>query len=220
MSDKYPALETEIDDDIQASEDVGGSDFLSREKELLGDEFQTEQDKEVLKESEDEDFTEFQEQFPEVGGTHQVVQEEEDDDEGNVQEQQDAYTSSASQLEGESPHIAEWKARRELEIEEREKANALKKKDIIAKAQTSIDDFYENYNTKKDESSAEVQKEQEAFLEKKAGFLKRGTLWDRVGELISEVGDVPEDDERDKSRLKGLLEKLKGKENAPGANGY
>lgn len=218
MTDKYPALDNEIDADVAVNEDVGESDFLSREKELLGDEFQTEQDKEVLgAEEEDDDFSEFQEQFPEVDGTHQVAQEvSEEEDEVEAQ----TYASTASKLDGESPHIAEWRERRELEIEERAKANTLKKNDIIAKAQTSIDDFYDNYNSKKDEASAEVQKEQESFLEKRDGFLKRGTLWDRVGELISDVGEVPDDEDRDKTRLKGLLDKLKGKENVPGASGY
>ena len=41
MADKFPALDS-IDNEVptnDSTEDVGESDFLSREKELLGDEF-------------------------------------------------------------------------------------------------------------------------------------------------------------------------------------
>lgn len=210
MADKYPELEVPVED-----QDTQG-DFLSREKELLGDEFQTEQDNDVLVES-DDDIQEFKEQFPEVEDSiaAEPYQQEEEDDEF------EDFGSSAPVTAdlGESEPLNEWKQRRELEIEQRENANSKKKQDIVATAQQSIDDFYDNYNNKKEQHSKDVLKEEETFLENRDNFLKRGTLWDRVGELVSDVGEVA-DDGRDKSKFAALLNKLKGKENVPGAGGY
>jgi hypothetical protein len=215
MADKFPALDT-IDHELP-SVDGADSDFLSRESELLGDEFKTEQDRDVLVESDDE-INDFKEQFPEVDesvAAEQVEQEDDDEFEGFADS-----TPQANQYEGESKHLEEWKQRRELEISERENANSKKKEEIISEAQLTIDDFYDNYNNKKEQHTKEVLKEQETFFEKRDGFLKNGTLWDRVGQLIDEVGDLPENEDRDKTRFKGLLKKLKGKENVPGAGGY
>lgn len=217
MADKFP----EIDVDT-TGQDIEG-DFFSREKELVGDEFQTEHDSAVLAETqadEDHEIQEFKDQFPEVGETEAsaeptVPAEEESDDEF------EGFSSvpQTSAIKGESEPLKAWKERRDLEIEEREKANSKKKAEIIAAAQQSIDDFYDNHNNKKEEHAKQVLKEQDEFLEKRDGFLKRGTLWDRVNEIVDEAGEGSESS-RDKSRFKGLLSKLKGKENVPGAGGY
>lgn len=210
MADKFP----EIDVDT-SGQDIEG-DFFSREQELVGDEFKTEQDNSVLAD-EDQDIQEFKEQFPEVGESEPVAEEqaEESDDE----EFEGFSAAPQSAIQGESQALKEWKQRRDLEIEEREKANAKKKEEIIKAAQQSIDDFYDNYNSKGEQNAKQVLKEEEEFLEKRDGFLKRGTLWDRVNELVKEAGEGL-DSSRDKTRFKGLLTKLKGKENVPGAGGY
>lgn len=224
MSDKYPALET-IDNDIPATESAEdlNSDFLSREKELLGDEFKTEQDKDALAESDDDDINDFKEQFPEVDDSEpqpEKSQPEDDTEEEEFEGFESSSTNTNKLIQGESEPLKDWKQRRDLEIEEREKANSKKKEDIVNKAQETIDDFYDNYNNKREQHSKEVLKEQEQFLEKRDSFLKNGTLWDRVNELIGEVGELPADETRDKTRFKGLLTKLKGKETVPGAGGY
>lgn len=217
MSDKYPALDNE---EIVADDGIS-SDFLSREKELVGDEFKTDQDQDVLAES-DDDINEFKEQFPEVGETEPQVPEPvaPEDEEEEFEGFESARNPNETLLKGESQHLKDWKQRRDLEIEERENVNKKKKEDLVQKAQQTIDDFYDNYNNKREQHSAEVLKEQEEFLSNRDDFLKRGTLWDRVNELVTEIGDVPGDDARDKTRFKGLLSKLKGKENVPGAGGY
>lgn len=212
MAEKYPELDVLADD-----QDFDG-DFLSREKELVGDEFKTAQDKDVLEESDDE-IQEFKEQFPEVGDANEPVasQSVEEDDEDEFE----GFGSAppVSRDLGESEPLKAWKERRELEIEEREKVNAKKKEEIIATAQQNIDDFYDNYNSKREQHTKEVEAEKNEFLEERDNFLKNGTLWDRVNELVDGVGELP-DDGRDKSRFKELLSKLKGKENVPGAGGY
>ena len=222
MADKFPALDS-IDNEVptnDSTEDVGESDFLSREKELLGDEFKTEDDKDALEGSDDE-INDFKEQFPDVEDTKADEEEEsETDDKGFEDDVNTGFSSNASESIEDSKPIKEWKERRDLEISERENANSKKKEGIISKAQETIDDFYENYNNKKEKHSKDILKEQEEFLEKRDGFLKNGTLWDRVNELVEEVGELPDDGNRDKTRFKKLLGKLKGKENAPGAGGY
>lgn len=203
MADKFPALD--VDGEVA---DGADSDFLSREKELVGDEFQTENDRDAL--NSDDEFTEFNEQFPEVDESAPQVQQTQAYDEPEYEAPKDL---------GHSKALKEWKDRRDLEIEEREKANAKSKEEIVAKAQQTIDDFYDNYNTKRDQNSQQVAKDEEEYLAKRDKFLSKGTLWDRVNELTSEVGEVSLGD-RDKSRFSKLLKGLKGKENVPGAGGY
>lgn len=189
--------------------------FLLRENELLGDEFKTEHDLHVS-ESED-DLAEFKQQFPEVDLHPQ-------DDVVASAELQDADFSELQlapvDAEAESAPLREWRERRALEIETRDNAGLAKKQEVVAKARQTIDDFYENYNQKLEDQAQARTKETEAFLEHRDKFLSRGTLWDRVDELIGQVRDVPEADGRDKLRFASLLKSLKGKENAPGAGGY
>lgn len=211
MADKFPEL------DIEASGQEIDGDFFSREKELVGDEFKTDQDLELASDPDNDEILEFKEQYPEVGGEAEAPadapESEEDDYEGF------SSAAPADSQGGESEPLKEWKQRRDLEIEKRESANAKKKEEIRAAAQQSIDDFYDNHNNKREQQSKQVLKEEEAFLAKRDDFLKRGTLWDRVNELIGDAGEGSTGD-RDKSRFKGLLTKLKGKENVPGAGGF
>lgn len=220
MADKFPALDS-VDDNL-ANEGTGDdSDFLSREKELMGDEFKTEQDQDILEGNDEEDeINDFKQQFPEVDESSQpepaaAPSQDEEEFEGFQSE-----TPALAKFEGESKHLKEWKERRDLEISEREKVNQKKKEEIIAKAQQTIDDFYDNYNNKREQHSKEILKEQETFLEKRDGFLKRGTLWDRVNEIVDDMGEVSTQGDREKTKFTELLKKLKGKENAPGAGGY
>lgn len=213
MADKFPEI------DVSDDEHEFLGDFMAREKQLVGDEFKTEEDINVLAESEPEDheIQEFKEQFPEVGepaATIAATEQEDDDD-----DEFEGFSSQPVASQEDSQPLKEWAQRQALEIEEREKANAKKKAEIVAAAEKSIDDFYDNYNSKKELLAETVANEEKEFLEKRDGFLSRGTLWDRVNEIIDEVGELSLDT-RDKSRFKGLLTKLKGKENVPGAGGY
>lgn len=223
MADKFPALD-HGDDNLTA--EAGGaddSDFLSREKELMGDEFKTDQDNDILRD-EDNEINDFKEQFPEVDDSAEPAEtsqpQPQDDEEFEGFQTSSTTNQGSSQFEGESKHLKEWKERRDLEISEREKVNEKKKQEIVTKAQQTIDDFYDNYNNKREQHSKEILKEQESFLEKRDGFLKRGTLWDRVNEIVDDMGEVSNQSDREKTRFTGLLKKLKGNENAPGAGGY
>lgn len=55
MADKFPELEDESVQDNFVANDGDDTDFLRREAEILGDEFKTEQDSELLTQEDDSD---------------------------------------------------------------------------------------------------------------------------------------------------------------------
>ncbi|KAG7738356.1 hypothetical protein KL923_003053 [Ogataea haglerorum] len=217
MADKFPELEG-VD-----STDVGDSgDFLKREKELLGNEFATEQDKIA---EDDDDFEEFKSQFPEVStNANDVAPVAESEEEPKEAIFEEPVTNKFANLNlEESIHIQEWRKARELEIAKRDELAAKKLEEIKKEAEKAIDDFYENYNNKKEEAVEATRREEVEFLEKRDSFLERGTVWDRVVELLSLTKNSNASDlagYRDKSKFRDLLMSLKGKEDVPGAAGY
>lgn len=50
----------------------------------------------------------------------------------------------------------QWRERQQLEIERRAEVSEKRKAETIAKAQQDIDDFYENYNAKRDKAVLET----------------------------------------------------------------
>lgn len=221
MSEKFP----ELDDVVDA--DGGASDFLAREKELLGDEFATDKDAELLQAArdagdEDEEVRKFESEFPDVTGELQVpvVDDAEDDDflEGQTNFNQPTFTSSFNSLSlnlEDSQAVKEWKERRDLEISKRDEIASAKAEDLKKEAEKSIDDFYENYNKKKEVGIEKTRKEEADFIDKRDSFVSSGTVWSRVVDLL-----LLKQDKRDTDRFKQLLIKLGKNENAPGAAGY
>lgn len=234
MADKFP----EINDAAAGAADVApGSDFLSREKEVLGDEFSNANDAELLKEAggdvdaEDEEFEDFKSNFPEVGTQAEAVEEapapaaaaDAEADAATTENHEQTVINKFTNLNlDESEHVQEWKKTRELEIAKRDEIAARKLKEIKEEAEKAIDDFYENYNNKKDDAIAETKKAEKDFLEKRDQFIENGTLWDRVVELLKldrNSDAVDTENLRDKTKFRDLLLALKGKENVPGASG-
>ncbi|CDK24219.1 unnamed protein product [Kuraishia capsulata CBS 1993] len=218
MADEFPEIQDVAD---VADVEVEGStptDFLSREKELLGDEFATEQDGNIA--HEDAEFEEFESSFPAVSSAPQYEQEEEVEEE----KAEEIPVSSFGSLNlDESEPIKAWKERRTLEISKRDEVAKARAEELKDEAKKAIDDFYDNYSSKKDISIEETRKQEDAFLAKRDTFLERGTVWDRVVELLEltkNTNSVDTANHRDKTRFKELLLALKGKENVPGAAGY
>lgn len=115
--------------------------------------------------------------------------------------------------------IKEWKQRQRLEIERRDEVSESKKNETREKAKRAIDDFYEDYNTKKDDIIAKTQEEEKNFLAERDENVGVGSVWDQAAKLI-DTSDAGLGGGRDKSRFKELLLSLKGDPNAPGAAGY
>lgn len=227
MADKFPEI-----DDVTIDSVGGKSDFLAREKEALGDEFVSEADQQLSPKHdvEDEEFEEFKSQFPEVGGSGDAatseeansVQKEEQAEETFTEESSTHVVNQFTNLNlNESEHIKEWKKTRDLEISKRDEIASRKLADIKKEAEEAIDDFYENYNNKKDDAIVETKKAEAAFLEKRDKFLEDGTTWDRVVELLSldkNSDAIDASNHRDKTKFRDLLLALKGKANVPGAS--
>lgn len=114
--------------------------------------------------------------------------------------------------------VAEWKEKREAQIEARDKADREAKERLQEEAVKHIDDFYENYNRKKSQQLETVKKESEEFLKKKNEFFSQEntTTWDRVLQLINE-DDADVLGGRDRSKFKEILQRLKGNTSAPAA---
>ncbi|QLQ81122.1 hypothetical protein HG537_0E04770 [Torulaspora globosa] len=111
-----------------------------------------------------------------------------------------------------------WKEMREAEIAARDKADRQAKEKLQEAAIKHIDDFYENYNRKKAQQLEEVKREADEFLRKKQEFFSQEntTTWDRALQLINE-DDADILGNRDRSKFKEILQKLKGNPQAPGA---
>lgn len=115
--------------------------------------------------------------------------------------------------------IREWRERRDLAIQHREEVAAGRKADTIKAAQESIDEFYENYNNKKERSLAQTKKEAEDFLAKREDTSSGGTSWQRIAKLV-DVKKGPSANAAGKERFRDMLLSLQKDENAPGAKGY
>lgn len=89
-------------------------------------------------------------------------------------------------------------------------------------AQQNIDDFYENYNTKKEKGIAQARKEAEQFLDSREDVVASGTSWERIAKLIDVSGKGSEGGAAGsgKERFREVLTSLRKDEKAPGATRY
>ena len=62
---------------------------------------------------------------------------------------QSGYYPPRADDEEEPEVIKQWRERRDLALQEREARSGEKKNETVKAAQQNIDDFYENYNSKK-----------------------------------------------------------------------
>lgn len=213
MSEKYPALDDDqVDIDTNA---VDETDFLKREAEVLGDEFKTEQDADLLNEAADETASAVPE-------TVEAAPEDEDDEFSTMQTSTTSApvdTPSGNGLSNPDAEkiIQEWKQRSAEEIAKRDTDLDKAKTELQDEAVKNIDAFYETYNTKKEQQIESTRKEAEAFLKERDEFFAQdNTTWDRVLQLIN-LDDAAVVGGRDRTKFKEILQRLKGKTEAPGA---
>ncbi|KAA6411690.1 MAG: clathrin light chain [Lasallia pustulata] len=134
---------------------------------------------------------------------------------------QSTYSSYSAQEEEAEP-IRQWRERRDHDLSHRAEVSASKKAETIKAAQTAIDDFYENYNKKKDKSIAQARKEAEEFLASREDTSAGGTSWERIAKLVdlSGKGTRGGASGTGKERFRELLTSLRKDEKSPGAMGY
>ncbi|CCU81650.1 Putative Clathrin light chain [Blumeria hordei DH14] len=237
MADRFPSLE-EFDSgvhpevqDLATFETADVDDFLSREKALLGDdadqftsgqgniEFLSDGPPELLYEephqNEDEAVIKFESSFPDIDSRNQ-----------NATSGVAASTYQPSQLsqflEDEPEPIRQWRERRDLQLAERIAISEERKQGTIKIAQQNIDEFYENYNAKKEKGIAQTRREAEEFLNNREDTSAGGTSWERIAKLVNLSGKGIEGGANgtNKSRFRDLLLSLKKDDKAPGASGY
>ncbi|KAK0127346.1 hypothetical protein ONS96_006895 [Cadophora gregata f. sp. sojae] len=242
MADRFPSLE-EFDSGAQTvaqgSSGFEGDDFLSREKALLGDDadqFATGNDNSAFVEDGEDDLlggggasggneevTEFESSFPSIDTQNEgVAPGGSITNTGPFQSQQPSYYAPHAADEEEPEVIKQWRERRDLALQDREARSAERKQETVKAAQQNIDDFYENYNSKKEKSIAATRREAEQFLESREDTSAGGTSWERIAKLVdlSGKGASGGASGSEKARFRELLMSLKKDEKAPGATGY
>ena len=114
-----------------------------------------------------------------------------------------------------------WRERRDADLTRRSEISASKKSETIKAAQSAIDDFYENYNAKKEKSIAQTRKDAEQFLANREDTSAGGTSWERIAKLVDLSGKGARGGASGtgKERFRELLTSLRKDEHAPGASG-
>lgn len=132
-----------------------------------------------------------------------------------------APESSAYEQEEEPEVVREWRERRDLQIQHRDEVSANKKAETVKAAQQNIDEFYENYNNKREKQIAQTRKEAEEFLKNREDTTSGGTSWERIAKLVdlSGKGSGGGAPGTGKAKMRELLIGLRKDENAPGAKG-
>ncbi|OBT45783.1 hypothetical protein VE00_03870 [Pseudogymnoascus sp. WSF 3629] len=239
MADRFPSLE-EFDSGAQteskgeANFDVSspaGDDFLSRERAVLGEDatqFASKNDKAAFVDDDDEDdllgggnnggeeVTEFQNNYPDVNATDNFGPTGGAITSSNYPS---SYTPQSNEPEPEV--VREWRERRDLALQDREEKSEQKKAETIKDAQQNIDDFYDNYNQKKEKTVAQTRREAAEFLANREDTSAGGTSWERIAKLVdlSGKGTKGGASGTGKEKFRELLLNLKKDEKAPGASG-
>lgn len=233
MADRFPSLD-DFDSGAQTEiKDVGSpsaDDFLARERALLGDDatqFTTGNESAALADHSDDLLggeeaagdVQFESQFPDLGSNEQVGPG------GSITGPSVNYNSGygASVEEEQEPEvIKQWREKRDAANAKRAEEFATQKAETIKEAQENIDEFYENYNNKKDKMIAQTRKDEEQFLANRDDTTSGGTSWERIAKLVDVSGKGPKGGANGsgKERFRELLTTLRKDEKAPGASGY
>ncbi|KXX78880.1 Clathrin light chain [Madurella mycetomatis] len=236
MADRFPSLEdfdsgaqTDIKD---ASEAPSASNFLEREKAVLGDDahqFATVEDA-GFDEGDDDLLgggisspggnTAFESQFPDITSSNEGVAPG-----GTITGPSVSYNSGYTPYteEEEEPQvIKDWREKRDAQNAKRAEQFAQQRAETVREAQQNIDDFYENYNNKKEKMIAQTRREAEQFLANREDTTSGGTSWERISKLVDVSGKGSKGGAAGsgKERFRELLMSLRKDEKAPGAEGY
>ncbi|CAB42369.1 clathrin light chain Clc1 [Schizosaccharomyces pombe] len=220
---QFPALEDFDDGLVTAPVDdsKNNTDFLEREKLALGEDagqFETPEDKDALLNFENDseaEQTRFEQNFPPIDAEMQAS--------GTFSAPKAPYMGQAEvhppeDESGDPEPVRKWKEDQMKRIQERDESSKKLRESNIEKARKAIDDFYENFNDKRDKVIAKSRKEQEKLLEENESKSTGTTSWERILKLI-DLSDKPEAHGRSTERFRELLISLAKDSNAPGAAG-
>lgn len=228
MADRFPSLDdfdSGAQTDIKDAGTPSADDFLARERALLGDDatqFATNDDDLLGGDSgadqQTAETSQFETQFPDI--TNERV-----GPGGGVTGPSVSYNSGYNaQVEDEQEPevIKQWREKRDAVNARRAEQFSQQKAETVKEAQQNIDDFYENYNTKKEKMIAQTRKDEEQFLAGRDDTTSGGTSWERISKLVDVSGKGPKGGASGsgKERFRELLTSLRKDEKAPGASGY
>ena len=118
--------------------------------------------------------------------------------------------------------LQQWRARRDASVAERAEKAQIKQEETIKEAQQNIDEYYENYNAKKEKAIAQTRRDAETFLANREDTSAGGTSWERIAKLVDVSGKGAKGGASGsgKEKMRELLLSLRKDEKAPGATGY
>ncbi|KAL5599004.1 hypothetical protein BROUX41_003678 [Berkeleyomyces rouxiae] len=228
MADRFPSLE-EFDSGApqvkNTTDDVPSTDdFLAREKALLGDDadqFATNDDDLLAENDTSSPEAAFTSQFPDITANQDVSHDGTITGAGPSVSYNSGFSAFA-QDEEEPEVIKQWRETRDENNAKRAEKFAMQREETVKEARQNIDDFYENYNVKKDKTIAQTQKDAEEFLANRENTVSGGTSWERIAKLVDVSGKTAKGGASGsgKERFRELLVSLKKDEKAPGASGY
>lgn len=139
-----------------------------------------------------------------------------------------AQTSYSYEDSTEEPEpVRQWRESQKEAIAKRDAEGERKKAEAISKAEQDIDNFYAEYNAKKEKNIAANKENEAKFQEQRTRELAEGTTWDRVTKILELKNSQSKTIARtgpgssDLTRMKELYLKLRREgETAPGAAGY
>ena len=238
--------QTTVQGDPSAASAEDPSDFLARERAALGDDaaqFATPGDNVAtvadVEDDDDDDLLgggggqtngntggeemdmmgDFETSFPVVDTSNDAVAPG-----GTITGSTLPYRAPSANYEEEedSAPLREWRERRDAQIQHIDERSAAKKSETVKAAQEAIDEFYENYNNRKDKQVAQTRKDAEEFLKNREDTTSGGTSWERIAKLVdlSGKGAAGGASGTSKARMRELLVSLRKDEKAPGATGY
>lgn len=108
-----------------------------------------------------------------------------------------------------------------MAIAHRDEVSGNRKAETVKAAQQAIDDFYENYNNKKDKTISQTRKEAEEFIKNREDTTAGGTSWERIAKLVdlSGKGQGGGAQGTGKAKFREMLISLRKDDKAPGASG-
>ena len=106
-------------------------------------------------------------------------------------------------------------------LQHRDEVSSNRKAETVKAAQGAIDDFYDNYNNKKDKQIAQTRREADEYIKNREDTTSGGTSWERIAKLVdlSGKGQGGGAQGTGKAKFRELLVSLRKDEKAPGATG-
>ncbi|CAO3665868.1 unnamed protein product [Umbelopsis ramanniana] len=108
--------------------------------------------------------------------------------------------------------VKQWREKQKELIAERDAESEEKKHQIVQKAREAIDEFYEDYNDKR-QKAIDLNREKEENEQQEREKAASGTVWERISR---EIDFKSNSSTRDVSRMKQLMTDLRKDSRAPG----